>query len=197
LELLSPIPSIPGRLGILAGAFNPPTRAHLALAEAALERLDHVLLVLPGVFPHKGWEGANREQRLEMMATVSWDRVTPAVSEGGLYIDMVREARVWFPEAEVHVVCGRDAAERLIGWHEGEPEFFEAMRREFRMLVAARGGAWEPDSRVAGVVEFLDAGSAWDEVSSTAVREAIARGAPDWRGLVPDLLHEAVERIYG
>jgi len=155
-----------------------------------------VLLVLPGVFPHKDWEGAGREDRLAMLRAVSCERVSAAVSEGGLYIEMVREARAQFPEAEIHVICGRDAAERLVGWHAGDPSFFEDLRREFRMLVAARQGAWEPDERVAEVVEVLDAGGCWDEVSSTAVREAIAAGG-DWRRLVPEVLHGAVSRVYG
>jgi nicotinate-nucleotide adenylyltransferase len=197
LELLSPVRSDIRRLGILAGAFNPPTVAHLALADAALARVDHVLLVMPSQFPHKGWEGASREHRVEMLRAVSGERITAAISEGGLFLDMAREARVLFPEAEVHVVCGRDAAERLIGWHAGEPEFFDAMCREFRLLVAGRRGVWEPDSRVAEVVEMLDAGPGWDEVSSTAVRESLAAGTGEWRALVPEVLHGVVERVYG
>ena len=43
----------PRRLGILPGTFNPPTRAHVALAEAALGEVDEALFVLPRSFPHK------------------------------------------------------------------------------------------------------------------------------------------------
>jgi cytidyltransferase-like protein len=180
---------------VLAGAFNPPTTAHLALAEAALRRLDHVLLVLPGAFPHKGWEFASRDERLAMMQTVSSERITPAVSTDGLYIEIAAEARELFPDAVVYMICGRDAAERLIGWHADEPGFFDRFTACCRLLVASRHGAWEPDVRVAHAVEHLDAGSHWDEVSSTAVRQAIACDS-DWRSYVPSALHEAVRRIY-
>src|SRR5579863_363849 len=41
----------PHSLGVLPAAFNPPTRAHLALARAALGIVEEVLLVLPREFP--------------------------------------------------------------------------------------------------------------------------------------------------
>src|SRR4051812_2779410 len=110
MELITPIDVSPQRLGILAGSFNPPTVAHLALAEAALRRLDAVLLVLPGQLPHKEWQGATPEQRVGMLSLLAHQRLGVAVSRGGLYIDMVREAREHFPGAEMSVVCGRDAA---------------------------------------------------------------------------------------
>src|SRR5437879_13843505 len=59
----------PPRLGILSGTFNPPTRAHLALAEAALAALElaEVLFVLPEVLPHKDQLEASLEAREEML----------------------------------------------------------------------------------------------------------------------------------
>src|ERR1700704_422903 len=53
----------PARLGILPAAFNPPTRAHLALAQSALATVDEVLFVLPRAFPHKPYEDATFDQR--------------------------------------------------------------------------------------------------------------------------------------
>src|SRR3989442_2932776 len=59
----------PPRLGVLSGTFNPPTRAHLALAEAALAALElaEVLFVLPEVLPHKDQLEASLEAREEML----------------------------------------------------------------------------------------------------------------------------------
>jgi nicotinic acid mononucleotide adenylyltransferase len=181
---------------VLAGAFNPPTVAHLALADAALARVDHVLMVLPGVLPHKAWEGTSKEQRLDMMRAVAGERVSAGVSEGGLYIDIAREVRSMFPEAEILLVLGRDAVERLVTWHEHDPEFFREFTAEFRLLVASRQGSWEPDARVAHAAETLDAGSEWDEVSSTRVRELITCCDEGWRALVPAELHDIVLRLY-
>ena len=50
-------------LAILAGAFNPPTRAHLAMADAALAVVDEVLFTLPRAFPHKEFTRAEFETR--------------------------------------------------------------------------------------------------------------------------------------
>jgi nicotinic acid mononucleotide adenylyltransferase len=56
MEFLSRHRAKPDRLGILPGSFNPPTRAHLALAEASLAELDEVVLVLPLSFPHQSYD---------------------------------------------------------------------------------------------------------------------------------------------
>ena len=53
------------RVGLFPAAWNPPTLAHLALAEAGLAFADEVLLVLPRVFPHKEFEQASFDLRLE------------------------------------------------------------------------------------------------------------------------------------
>ena len=44
------------RVALLPAAWNPPTLAHLAIAQAALDFADEVLLVLPRVLPHKRFE---------------------------------------------------------------------------------------------------------------------------------------------
>lgn len=154
-----------------------------------------MLLVLPGQLPHKEWEGATPEQRVAMLSTLAHGRLGVAISRGGLYIDMVREAREYFPAADMSVVCGRDAAERISGWDYGSSGRFEDFLREFRMLVAARKGEWVPPAEYAHAVETLEAGC-WDEHSSTAARFALAQGNSLWRELVPAEIHEAVEQIY-
>ena len=61
--------SEPGRLGVLGGAYNPITCAHLAIADTVVRTfgLHEVLFLLPAVPPHKTIFGASLEQRLEMM----------------------------------------------------------------------------------------------------------------------------------
>src|SRR5450432_4836233 len=59
------------RIGVLPGTFNPPTRAHLALAEAALEHVDRVIFVLPRVLPHKDLSGVSFEERLALIQAVA------------------------------------------------------------------------------------------------------------------------------
>lgn len=181
------------RLGLLPGSFNPPTRAHLALADSALGLVDHVLLVIPRAFPHKTWEGASPDQRIEMLRRITSARpsVSAAVSDGGLFIEIAREAREQFPDAELHVLCGRDAAERIVSWDYGVDGSIEQMLREFHLLVAPRQGVYVPPSNLAHAIRSLPL-DAYDECSSTQVRAA----AENWRSLVPDEIADLVERIY-
>ena len=188
--LVRPVGS-PSRLGLMPGSFNPPTCAHMALAEAALSVVDQVVLVLPRWFPHKGFEGASAEQRAQMLRRISEGRPRfgAALSDGGLYVDIAREARQEYPGAEIHLICGRDAAERMVCWDYGETGVVEGMLREFRLLVAPREGGYTPPAHVAHAVTNLMAGD-FDECSSTRVRLETA-----WH-LVPEEIGDLVREIY-
>src|SRR5438105_1593079 len=88
IEFFRRAPVLPRRLGILPGTFNPPTRAHLALARAAEAQVDEVLFVLPREFPHKAYEGASFEERIEMLrlAVDGEPRFSIASTDAGLFI---------------------------------------------------------------------------------------------------------------
>ena len=90
---------MPRRLAILAGSFNPPTRAHLALAEAALTFADEVLFVLPKIFPHKEYVGASLDQRMRMLqtATAAHRNWSIGIADQGLFIEIANEAKPHFP----------------------------------------------------------------------------------------------------
>ena len=68
----------PHKIGILAGSFNPPTIAHIELAQAASAAVDLVVCVIPRAFPHKGYSGATLEQRVEIQAMTLLGRIEPA-----------------------------------------------------------------------------------------------------------------------
>src|SRR5580658_3860180 len=61
------------RVGVIAGAFNPVTRAHVALAEAARAHVDEIVFAVPRVLPHKEYEGASLAQRVEMLRRACGD----------------------------------------------------------------------------------------------------------------------------
>src|SRR5580704_2005722 len=105
----------PRKLGVLAGSFNPPTRAHLELVSAAGFRVDEVLCVVPRNFPHKEYFGATLEQRLELLALADLcEPCSIASSDAGLFLDIARDCRTHYgAEVELSFVCGRDAAERV------------------------------------------------------------------------------------
>ena len=181
-------PSDPAsRLALFSGAFHPPTRAHLALAEAALRCVDEVVFVLPRVFPHKEWHGASFEERLNWVrAAVSHQpRFSVASSDSGLFIDIARECREAVPDvAKLYVLLGRDAAERIVHWDYGRPGAFRDQLQVFDLLVAARHGGYTPPPELERWIHALDIDEDLDHISSSEVRRRIASGEP-WHHLVP------------
>src|ERR1700728_4299275 len=109
----------PARVALFPGSWNPPTIAHQAMARAARSWADEVVWILPAAMPHKTWEGAafkDRRRMIEQMARSS-EGFSAAISEGGLYADIAREASEYFaPGTEIALLMGRDAAERIAGW---------------------------------------------------------------------------------
>ncbi len=191
---------IPKKLAVLASAFHPPTRAHLALARAAIDSqyADQVLFVVPGVLPHKHYDNVGLQQRLELVlaATADDPRFSTAVSEGGLFLEIARECRPCYPSSPgIAFLCGRDAAERIVAWDYGAGPSIEEQLREFSLLVAPRGGAYIPPVTLRHAIRELPLSPEFEEVSATEVRDRIARGEP-WRHLVPESIAETIEALY-
>lgn len=196
MELFRRAAGTPARLGILAGAFNPPTRAHLALARAALAQVDEVVFVLPRVFPHKAYEGPGFAERLRMLELALQDelRCSIAASERGLFIDIARECReVYGPGPELYFLCGRDAAERVVHWDYGGGAPIAEQLREFQLLVAQREGEYEPPPELRDRIHPLAMEADW--VSATEVRKRIGSGQP-WEHLVPEAIVPLARRAY-
>jgi nicotinic acid mononucleotide adenylyltransferase len=186
----------PARVAVLAAGFNPITRAHIALLEAARPFADELLCVLPRVYPHKGWEETTFEQRLELLrAAAAPAGYSIAISNGGLFAEIAAEARSALQAAEVAILCGRDAAERMLTWDYGRNGAVEEMLKSFRLLVADRAGRFEPPAELATRIQKLVLPEPLDHVSSTEVRERARRGEP-WRHLVPELAADLVARLY-
>lgn len=188
-----------GRLGVLAGSFNPPTVAHLALAGAALRHMDEVVFVLPETFPHKSYEGAGMEARLSMLlaATEPEPRFSVAISGNGLFAGIAGELRQKYdPSVELAFICGRDAAERIVGWDYRDGRSIEEQLREFSLLVAARQGEFRPPPSLADRIVTLDLPEEFQTHSASAVREAIRQGRP-WEALVPVPIAPLIRRYYG
>jgi len=188
------IPASRNRIGVLAGAFNPVTRAHLALVEAALQVVDEVVCALPRVYPHKELHGADLETRVEMLRRAG-NRHRVVVCEQGLFDDIARELRPQHPDAELYFICGRDAAERVIHWDYGDPRAIERILENFRLLVASRQGELDVPPHLRHRVEPLRLAGDFDDVSSTEVRRRIAAGLA-WEHLVPEPIIEMVRRVY-
>ncbi len=190
---------VPRSLGVLPAAFNPPTLAHLALARAALGVVDEVLFVLPRQFPHKQYEGATFEERLEMLeaATSREPRFSIAASAYGLFAEIAGECREAYGETpRLLFICGRDAAERIVAWDYGEPQAFQKMIARFELLVAAREGHYAPPAEIRHRVCRLEVDDDIELISASGVRDRLRQGAP-WEHLVPPEIVPRVRAIYG
>lgn len=187
------------RLGVLPGTFNPPTRAHLALATSALPFCDEVLFVLPRTLPHKDYSGVGfaDRQRLVCKVVSVHPSFAAAIADGGLYLEIARECRaVYGASTDIVLLCGRDAAERIVGWKYERSEMLTEMFEEFTLLVARRQGEYQVPEHLASRIRCLDIEHGWDAVSATEVRERIVAGQP-WEHLVPAILVDDVRRMYG
>lgn len=188
----------PEALAVLAGTFNPPTRAHKGLALAALSMVDEVVFVLPRQFPHKCYEGAGFQDRVRMLelAAAREPRFSVASTATGLFIDIARECRAAYGEGvRLLFLCGSDAAERIVNWDYGRPGAIAEQLREYELLVADRRERYTPPPELHARVHRIEIEDWIRRLSATEVRERIARSEP-WRDLVPEEIVEMVERCY-
>jgi nicotinic acid mononucleotide adenylyltransferase len=186
------------RLALLPGAFHPVTTAHMAIARAALAWADAVWFTLPRAFPHKSYDQVTMQDRLDLIrAAIDDERMAAVVSQGGLMIEMVREARRICPAVEqIYVVCGRDAAERIVAWDYDGVEPIEEQLEEYELLVAAREGEYQPPGELAGRIHAMPMTERYDDVSATVLREQIRVGG-DWERFTPAAIRERVKELYG
>lgn len=196
-QYIAGAPIVEGRLGILPAAFNPPTVAHLALADAAAlaAGLNQVVFCLPRLLPHKRFDGASFEQRVQMLRAAVGDPTlgrasrAAAISDQGLFLNVAREfRRLCGPDVELALICGADAAERIVDWdYSGGPSIEEQLE-EYRMLVGSRGNAYVPPMDLQSRIECFDLPPEVASISSSDVRSGLDAGR------VPVSVAELIER---
>jgi nicotinate-nucleotide adenylyltransferase len=175
------------RLGVLGGAYNPITLAHLAMAEAVVEsfQLHEVLFDLPQVPPHKAIFGATLEQRLAMMrlAVAHCPYATVGLSTHGLFIDIYQSLLAVYPQQpEVFFLTGRDAAERILTWnYDDAAATLRQMFTAFQLIVCDRAGAFRlPDNPLlapyAQRIHRCVLPASYNAISSTEVRQRCQQG---------------------
>jgi nicotinic acid mononucleotide adenylyltransferase len=127
-------------------------------------------------------------------AVAGRDDRAAAVCLGGLFYEIAAE----FKEAcgggvEICLICGRDAAERIVAWNYGEgPSIAEQLER-FQLLVASRGGRYSPPPGLEGRIRTVGLDRRFDAVSSSEVRRRIEAG-DEWASLVPDAVADVIRR---
>jgi nicotinic acid mononucleotide adenylyltransferase len=184
------------RVVVLPAAYNPPTIAHFAMAERLAKDADEVLFLLPEQMPHKQFEDASHEERLHMLAEIAQgDCYRVCSAADGLFVNIASACRSCYPEAEIAIACGRDAAERVLAWDYADPSTVETLFALAELWVFARQGSWNPPGQWKHRVKTLPFPDDLQQVSATEVRERIAAGQA-WQHLVPSAIHALVERIY-
>lgn len=130
------------RMGVFGGAFDPPHRGHVALAQTALQQLQlDVLHAIPtGQAWHKSRDLTAGEHRLAMtrLAFEGIDRVQVDAREiarsGPSYtVDTLTELQAAYPQAQLYLLVGEDQAQALPTWHR-----WQALVRLAIICVAAR-----------------------------------------------------------
>lgn len=177
------------RLGVLGGTFDPPHNAHLAVAEAVLERLglSEVLFVPAGQPQLKAGEVLTpKECRVEMTAlaisgrpkfrlsTIEIERPGPTYT-----VDTIAELRRQRAEDALFFIMGWDNVSTLPLWH--EPQRLVSL---CKLVVVPRPGFSRPDP---AALETLIPGLAQRvvlmrrpemDISSSDIRERVAKGLP-------------------
>jgi len=180
-------PPTNGRLGVLGGAYNPITRAHLLLARYSREqcKLDEIIFVLPQILPNKPLIGVSVEQRLEMMrlGISGIPYISLGVCSHGLFIDICTALHQMYPlMLEIFFITGRDAAERILTWPYDDPAAALAkMFACFQLLVFQRQGNLDlPENplmqKYLNRIHPLEMEKNLDRVSSTEVRQRVSEG---------------------
>jgi nicotinate-nucleotide adenylyltransferase len=133
----------PPRVGMFGGAFDPPHRAHVALARAAIDQLalDRLFIFPTGDAWHKARTLTPAEHRLAMarLAFASVAKVDVDDRElrrtGPTYsVDTLRELQAEHPGAQLHLLMGEDQAAGFTRWHA-----WQDVARLAVLCVAGRG----------------------------------------------------------
>lgn len=133
----------PARVGMFGGSFDPPHRAHVALARAGIDQLglDRLFVLPTGDAWHKTRQLTPASHRLQMarLAFAGMPKVQVDDRElrrsGPTYsVDTLRELQAEDPGALLHLLIGEDQAAGFTRWHA-----WEEVARLAVLCVAGRG----------------------------------------------------------
>lgn len=172
------------RVGVLGGSFDPVHHGHLVAARTLREvlELDEVHLVPAGQQPFKrDGHGAPPGDRAAMTALavagepgLVADRIEVERDGPSYTVDTLDAFRARWPEAELTLLVGADAARDLAAWREAE-----RIGSLARVVIFTRGGVAVRDGGPP-VVEIPAV-----EISSTDIRARV-RAGKSIRYLVPE-----------
>ena len=172
----------PRRLGLLGGTFDPPHLGHLSAALAVQTQvgLDEILLMVA----NEPWQKVGDRQVTP--ALVRWD-MTGALVKGisGLRaddreirrggptftVDTLEEILVEQPDTKIFLIVGADTAERLETWHRASDVVGLST-----IVIVNRDETTNTAPGFLRDAQVLNVTMNPVDVSSSAIREAVARG---------------------
>jgi nicotinate-nucleotide adenylyltransferase len=179
---------------MFGGAFDPPHRAHVALARAAVQQLalDRLYVFPTGDAWHKARTLSPAGDRLAMTRLAFADVPAVTVDErelrrtGATYsVDTLRELQAEHPGAQLFLLMGEDQAEGFTRWHA-----WQEIAQLAVLCVAARGsgeGVAQLQAMPGVRVQVLQ----WPQrpESATEIRTRLTQGQD-----ITDLVEPAVAR---
>jgi nicotinate-nucleotide adenylyltransferase len=185
----------PRRIGVFGGGFDPPHRAHVALARAALDQLGlDTLRILPtGQAWHKSRPLSPTEHRVAMARLAFEDLPGVVIDDRELLragpsytVDTLASLAAEFPGAEFFLLMGGDQWAAFGTWRR-----WQDIAARARLCVLGRPGAAQ--TAQPGLPAPIVLQAPLQEISATAVREGLASGRLHGADLAA-LLPEAVAR---
>ena len=190
---------------MFGGAFDPPHKAHIALAKTAIEALalDELRIIPTGQAWHKVRSLSAPEHRLAMtrLAFAGLPRVVVDSRElersgPSFTIDTLRALQSENPDAQLYLIMGADQFAAFRQWHE-----WRAIVAVAIICIAARALFDWTDSQFDAYKEqkdrFLVLSMPVMPVSATQIREALASGNQQRCGeiaFISDMVAEPVAR---
>jgi len=146
----------PRAVALLSGSFDPLTKGHALMAEAALGHADLVLLVYSvRTLPKEGELPGpllSEDERLAILEAFCESRpgIRPAICSHGLLAEQVEAAAARFPASALFLVMGSDKVRQLLDpkWYEDRDLALRPLFSRTKVMYADRAG--EP-----GMVEAL------------------------------------------
>lgn len=192
------------RVALFGGSFDPPHRAHLAIARSAADafELETVLFAPTGRQPLKpGGATASFEHRLAMVTLACALDPRFAVSnidapkpngDSNYTIDSLVTLRRLMPRARPYVLVGADSFLDLPRWHQPH-----RLLREAEWIVVSRPGSSIPDLSALSLsreesarVHLLE--TVHEDISATDLRRRLAAGDP-CKGLIPEQVRAYIQ----
>ncbi len=123
----------PSKIAVLSASFNPPTLAHLRMAELAHVDLGYpeVVLELAIANVDKAATDAPLHERMMMMRAIAEPRpwLSIAVATHGRFLDKMTALRTHFPTTDVCFIVGYDTLVRVF-----DPKYYTHRDAELRAL---------------------------------------------------------------